>query len=69
MLWLGYAVGITLLPLIVAECIQVKAYGNIFGTPLILESVSGALGLCFSGLIYTSEGGKTDYWVIRKDCV
>lgn len=65
---MGYA-GVAVLPaLITADFFPGRAYGSIFGTIFILNSVGGAFGAWFCGFLYDQVGNYIPFFIIVMVC-
>ena len=61
---MGYAGTVVLPPLITADFFEGGAYGSIFGTIYILNSVGGAFGAWFAGFLHDYVGNYIPFFII-----
>ena len=65
---MGYAGFSVLPPLITADFFEGGAYGSIFGTIFILNSVGGAFGAWFGGFLHDHAGNYIPFFIIVIAC-
>jgi MFS family permease len=65
---MGYAGQVVLPPLITADFFEGRAYGSIFGTIWILNSVGMAFGAWFGGFLYDHVGNYILFFIIVIAC-
>lgn len=65
---MGYAGTAVLPPLITADLFEGRAYGSIFGTILIFNSVGGAFGAWFGGFLHDHVGNYIPFFIIVIAC-
>jgi MFS family permease len=65
---MGYAGMAVLPPLITADFFEGRAYGSIFGTIFILNSVGGAFGAWFGGFLHDHVGNYISFFIIVIAC-
>ena len=65
---MGYAGTAVLPPLITADFFEGRAYGSIFGTIFILNSVGGAFGAWLGGFLHDHVGNYIPFFIIVIAC-
>jgi len=65
---MGYAGTAVLPPLITADFFEGRAYGSIFGTIFILNSVGGAFGVWLGGFLHDHVGNYIPFFIIVIAC-